>query len=111
MNTYNTQPLIALLIIKSVRFTAGAAMIHFLVVGGCVSSFGVFFKKIQENYDCTASDVAWIPAIMTFVTFMTGKPSNLSNTFIPITNNNSNYHYYYRHHHHSNCNNCGQFHE
>ena len=64
------------LLIKPVRFTAGAATIHFLVVGGCVSSFGVFFKIIQETFDSTASDVAWIPAIMTFVAFMTGKPSN-----------------------------------
>ena len=51
-------------------------MIHFLVIGGCVSSFGVFFKTIQETFDCMASDVAWIPAILTFVMFMTGKPSN-----------------------------------
>ncbi|KAK2163376.1 hypothetical protein NP493_1467g00024 [Ridgeia piscesae] len=52
-------------------------MIHFLVVGGCVSSFGVFFKTIQDTYVCTASDVAWIPAIMAFVAFMTVPPANL----------------------------------
>ena len=66
----------ALLIVNLVRFTAGAAMIHFLVIGGCVRSFGVFFKKIQETFDCTASKVAWISAILAFVAFMTGKPSN-----------------------------------
>ena len=51
-------------------------MIHFLVVGGCVSSFGVFFKTIKETFDSTAADVAWLQAILTFVAFMTGKSSN-----------------------------------
>ena len=88
-------------------------MIHVHVVGGCFRSFGVSFKTNLENYDCTASDVAWIPAIMAFVAFMTGKPSNRSNTFIPISNNNSNnnHYYYHHHHHHGICNNCGRFHE
>ena len=65
-------------------------MIHFLVIGGCVSSFGVFFKTLQETFDSTASDVAWIPAIMISVALMAGKRSNLSNTFILINNSNNN---------------------
>ena len=51
-------------------------MIQFLVVGGCVSSFGVFFKTIQVNFDSTAADVAWLPAILSFVAFIIGKLSN-----------------------------------
>ena len=71
---YQRVTFMALLIVKPVPFIVGAAMIHFLVIGGCVSSFGVFFKKIQETFDCTASKVARIPAILAFVAFMTGKP-------------------------------------
>ena len=88
-------------------------MIHFLIFGGCVSSFSVFFKTIQQTFDSTAADVAWLPAILSFVMFMIGNPSNWSRTFNPINNNNNNNHYcYYRnHYHHCNCDNCGRVHE
>ena len=51
----------------------GTASIHFVVVGGCVYSFGFFFKPIQQRFDASAGEITWIPAIMLCVLFLAGE--------------------------------------
>ena len=50
----------------------GTAIVQFLVIGGCVDSFGVLFTTIQHKFDATATQIAWIPATLAFCYLITG---------------------------------------
>ena len=52
----------------------GTASIHFVVGGGCIYSFGFFFKPIQQRFDASAEEITWIPAIMLCVLFLSCEP-------------------------------------
>ncbi|KAI0226788.1 hypothetical protein LSAT2_022754 [Lamellibrachia satsuma] len=57
--------------------STATASIHLVVVGGCVNTFGLFFKPIQERFDTSATATTWIAATMQSVGLLTVAPANL----------------------------------
>ena len=55
--------------------STATASIHFVLVGGCINTFGLFFKPIQERFDGSAAETTWIAATMHFVGFLMGESS------------------------------------
>ena len=63
-------------------FNTGTTLVQCLIIGGCVDSFGVLYTTIQQRFDASAIQVAWIPATMSFLYLITGnydKWFNLAN--------------------------------
>ena len=61
------------LLIFMFRSSTATASIHLVLVGGCVNTFGLFFKPIQERFDTSATATTWIAATMQSVGFLTGE--------------------------------------
>ncbi|KAI0220546.1 hypothetical protein LSAT2_027961 [Lamellibrachia satsuma] len=57
--------------------STATATIHLVVVGGCVNTFGLFFKPIQERFDTSATATTWVAATMQSVGLLTMAPANL----------------------------------
>ena len=64
-----------------IHFVTGAAFVHFVVLGGCVFSFGVYFKPIQERFNATAAEVAWMPAVMSCTALLIGKSVSMLHVY------------------------------
>ena len=46
---------------------------QFIIVGGGVRAFGVFFVEIQDTYHVTSGAISWIPAIFASIILCNGK--------------------------------------
>ena len=48
-------------------------MVQFVVVGGGLRAFGVFFVEIQDRYGVTSGAISWIPAMFSCLLLLNGK--------------------------------------
>ena len=49
-------------------------MVNFAIVGGCTWSFGILLPEISERFNASATQVAWLPAIASFIRLFIGMP-------------------------------------
>ena len=69
------------LLISMFHSSTATASIHLVVVGGCINTFGLFFKPIQERFDASATETTWIAATMQSVSLFMGESSPSMSNF------------------------------